>query len=149
LIVPWEAAPDNAGAQHCDHLHVPDPAPLPPYELGYAGTEMRRRLVEAVLRGDKTATSSLRQHYEPFTSDRLPRAGERFVLVGYSDEPRGTVEVTQVDVVALEDVDSQFAIDEGEGHTLAADWRAASLRYWASENVTGTSLVVCERFRLV
>jgi uncharacterized protein YhfF len=110
---------------------------------------MRRRLVEAVLRGDKTATSSLRHMYEPFTTDPLPRAGERFVLVGYSDEPLGTVEVTQVDVVAFEDVDSHFAIDEGEGHTSAADWRAAGLQYWAPEGVTGTSLVVCERFRLV
>jgi uncharacterized protein YhfF len=54
-----------------------------------------------------------------------------------------------VAVVALEDVELQFAIDEGEGYTSIADWRAAGLRYWAAEGVTGSTLVVCERFRLV
>jgi uncharacterized protein YhfF len=128
---------------------VPDRAALRPYQLGFAGTDMRRQLVDAVLRGEKTATASLRQQYEPFTADPLPRAGELHVLVGYADEPLGTVEVTQVTVVELEDVDLQFAIDEGEGYTSIADWQAAGLRYWAADGASLTTLVVCERFRLL
>ena len=58
---------------------------LPPYELGFAGTDLRRKLVEAVLRRAKTATASLREMYEPFTKEPLPRAGQWFALVGYSD----------------------------------------------------------------
>jgi len=127
---------------------VPAPA-LPPYELGHPRTEMRRRLVDAVLRGEKTATASLREMYEPFTSHPLPQAGERFVLLGYSDESCGIIEVTAVDVRALDDVELQFAIDEGEGHTSAEGWRAAGLRYWAGHGVTGKTLVVYERFRLL
>lgn len=109
---------------------------------------MRRRLVDAVLHGEKTATASLRSFYEPFTTERLPWAGERCVLVGFADEPRGMVEVTQVSVVALDEVDLQFALDEGEGFTSVADWRTAGLEYWAAEGANEKTLVVCERFRL-
>jgi hypothetical protein len=41
---------------------IPD---LPPFELGYARTELRRTLVEAVLRGDKTATTGLASNHAP------------------------------------------------------------------------------------
>jgi uncharacterized protein YhfF len=108
---------------------VHDPASLAPFQLGFPGTDLRRRLVEAVLRGEKTATASLREMYEPFTTDPLPRAGERFALVGHSDETCGTVEVTGVEVLAFDEVDLQFAIDEGEGFTSVHDWRTAGLRY--------------------
>lgn len=128
---------------------MPAPDPLPPYQLGFPRTELRRRLVDAVLRGEKTATASLREQYEPFTSDPLPQVGERFVLLGYSDEACGIIEVTAVDVMGLDEVDLQFAIDEGEGHTSTKEWRAAGLRYWASHRVTGSTLVVYERFRLL
>ena len=37
---------------------------LPPFELGYPRTELRRQLVDAVLRGDKTATAGLLEEYE-------------------------------------------------------------------------------------
>jgi len=122
---------------------------LPPYELGFPRTDMRRKLVEAVLSGAKTATASLRAMYEPFTKDPLPRSGGRFSLVGYSDEPLGAVEVTGVSVVPLDEVDLEFAVDEGEGYTTIAEWRAAARESWPAYNVTGTTLVVCERFRFV
>lgn len=123
--------------------------PSRPYELGFPRTAMRKKLVAAVLRGEKSATASLRSFYEPFTADPLPRADELFYLAGYSDEPLGAVEVTDVKIVALNDVDLQFAIDEGEGYTSIDEWRTAALGYWSQEGVSGESLVVCERFRLV
>ncbi|MBJ7610179.1 MAG: ASCH domain-containing protein [Candidatus Dormibacteraeota bacterium] len=123
--------------------------PVRPYELGAPRSELRKKLVAAVLRGEKTATASLRSEYEPFTAEPLPRAREWFFLAGYSGEPLGTIEVIDVKVVALNDVDLQFAIDEGEGYTTVADWRAAGLQYWSADRATGDTLVVCERFRLV
>lgn len=128
---------------------VQEPAPFRPYQLGFVRTDLRRRLVDAVLRGEKTATASLRQQYEPYTTDPLPRAGEQFVLVGYADEPLCTVEVTDVSVLPIADVELQFAIDEGEGYTSIADWHSAHLRYWAADSVTERTLVVCERFHVV
>ena len=84
-------------------------ADLPPMELGYAGTELRRELVEAVLRGDKTATAGL--HGE----DVLAKAGERWLLLDFDDKPVAVVETTEVRVVRAGDVDLDFARDEGEG----------------------------------
>ena len=37
---------------------------LPPFELGYPRTELRRQLVAAVLAGEKTATAGLWSEYE-------------------------------------------------------------------------------------
>jgi uncharacterized protein YhfF len=84
------------------------------FELGLRGTELRRKLVAAVLRGEKTATSSLREEYEPATNEPMPTIGERWLLVGYDDEQLGVVETTEVNVVLADEVDLQFAYDEGE-----------------------------------
>ena len=116
-------------------------------ELGYARTDLRRQLVDAVLRGEKTATAGLRSDYGP--DDRLPEAGDRSLLLGWDDEPLGVVETTEVRIVRAGDVDLQFARDEGEGFESVADWRAAHERFWAGQEITDETLVVAERFRLV
>ena len=118
-------------------------------ELGYRGTELRRKLVDAVLRGEKTATASLREEYEPDTSDQLPQPGESLVLLGYDDEPLGVVRTTELRVVRAGDVDLQFARDEGEGFETVAQWRSAHELFWADKTITDETLVVCERFTLV
>jgi uncharacterized protein YhfF len=48
---------------------------LPPFELGYARTELRRSLVDAVLAGRKTATAGLAESDEP-----ADRPGERYAV---------------------------------------------------------------------
>ena len=50
-------------------------------ELGYARTPLRRKLVDAALRGEKTATASLVTDYAPYSAERSPVVGtshERF-----------------------------------------------------------------------
>jgi len=118
-------------------------------ELGNVRTDLRRKLVEAVLRGDKTATTSLRAEYEPHTSEPLPEVGERSLVLGWDDEPLAVVETTEVRVVAAGQVDLRFARDEGEGFKSVADWRAAHERFWSDHKITDETEVVCERFRLM
>jgi uncharacterized protein YhfF len=122
---------------------------LPPFELGFRGTELRRDLVAAVLHGDKVATASLREEYWPATEEPMPESGERFILLGYDDEPLGIIETTDVRVVRAADVDLQFARDEGEGFKTVAQWRAAHERFWIERKITDDTLIVCERFSLV
>jgi uncharacterized protein YhfF len=122
---------------------------LPPFELGYARTDLRRRLVDAVLRGEKTATAGLRSDYAPHTDDALPRTGERFALLDFDDRPVAVVETTEVRIVRAGDVELEFARDEGEGFESVEDWRRAHERFWAEHDIDDDTLIVAERFRLV
>jgi uncharacterized protein YhfF len=130
---------------------------LPRCQLGFPGP-LRDELVAAVLRGEKTATSSLRQEYAPEGPEPLPEVGARSVVVDSQDRPVAVIETTEVRVVRAVDVDEQFAVDEGEGFESVADWRAAHERFWSSDayreevgavTIDDDTLVVCERFGLV
>lgn len=116
---------------------------LPPYELGYARTELRRRLVEAALAGTKTATAGL-----PEREEAPSEPGSRFVLPGYDDEPVGIVEVTEARIVPASEIDEQFARDEGEGFESVEDWRLAHERFF-EQPITPNTPILAERFRLV
>ena len=128
---------------------TPENEKLPPFELGYPRTELRRRLTEAVLRGDKTATAGLATDHAPHTNEPLPRPGDRWLLLGYDDDPLAVVETTEVRLVAAGQIDLPFARDEGEGFESVADWRAAHERFWSDRVITDDTLIVAERFRLV
>ncbi len=117
--------------------------------LGHRGTELRRKLVAAVLRGDKIATASLREEYVPHTDEPLPELGESFLLLGYDDEALGVVKTTELQVVRAADVNLQFARDEGEGFETVAQWRSAHERAWSDREITDDTLIVCEWFTLI
>ena len=118
---------------------IPD---LPPFELGYAGTPLRRKLVDAVLCGDKTATAGLHGD-EP-----LPAPGQRFLLLDFDDNPVAVVETTEVRVRRVDEVDLQFARDEGEGFALIADWREAHEQFF-ERPIEPETQIVAVRFRVV
>jgi uncharacterized protein YhfF len=122
---------------------------LPPFGLGYPRTDLRRNLVAAVLRGEKVGTAGLARHFAPHTHEPVPKPGDRWVLLGYEDEPVAIVETTRVDIVRAGQVDLDFAKSEGEGFESAADWRAAHERFWHDEEITDDTEILCERFRVV
>jgi uncharacterized protein YhfF len=116
---------------------------LPPFELGYARTELRRRLVDAVLAGRKTATTGLAESDEP-----EDKPGARYALLGYDDERVGVVEVTEAQVVRASEVDEQFAREEGEGFETVEQWRLAHERFF-ERPIEPDTPVEAVRFRLV
>ena len=127
-------------------------------EFAFPGP-LRDELVAAILRGEKTATAGLLAEFER-EGEPLPRVGERALVIDSEQRPVAVIETTDVRVVRAADVDLQFAIDEGEGFTSVADWRAAHEAFWHGEemraalgeprvDVTDETLVVAERFRLV
>lgn len=135
--------------------------PLKPAEFGFPRTELRRDLVAAILRGEKTSTTGLVSDYQR-DQDPLPEVGERFLLIDENDAEVGIIETTEVWVTTIGQVDLPFAIDEGEGFTSLAEWRTAHEGFWLSyADETRAFLgdpdwrpgddtpVVCERFRLV
>ena len=134
---------------------------LRPAEFGFPRTDLRRRLVEAILRGEKTSTSGLLSDFER-DGDPLPEVGERFSLIDHEDRVVGVIETTEVRVTTIGEVDLAFALDEGEGFASVADWRVAHERFWVSyaEETRAwlgdpvwvpldDTRIVCERFRLV
>jgi len=125
---------------------IPD---LPPFGLGYPQTELRRNLVQAVLRGDKKATAGLATDFAPHTSDPLPKAGDRWLMLGFDDEAVAVVETLSVSVVPADEVELQFAVDEGEGFESVEDWREAHERFWSDHQITDETLIVCEYFHVV
>ncbi|MGA4850903.1 ASCH domain-containing protein [Streptomyces sp. G5(2025)] len=133
-------------------------ASFPRAEFAFPGP-LRDRLVAAILDGSKTSTTGLLADYER-GGDPLPAAGERAVVVDSGDRPVAVIETTEVRVVPLADVALAHAVDEGEGYTTVAAWRAGHESFWhgaelraalGDETFTvddGTELVL-ERFRLV
>jgi len=120
---------------------------------------LRDKLVAAILAGEKTATAGLLAEYgrEP---EPLPEVGDRAVVVDSEQRPVAVIETTEVKIICAADVDLQFALDEGEGFSSVADWRAAHERFWHSSemravlgepefSVTDETLIVAERFRVV
>ncbi len=122
---------------------------------------LRDELTAAALAGTKTATASLVAELEA-DGDPIPRPGDRSILLDSDDRPVAVIETTEVRIRRMADVDDRFAIDEGEGYTGSADWRASHERYWnrylddlrtrlgdPSFTLGDETLVVAERFQIV
>lgn len=137
------------------------PPALPHAEFGFPRTDLRRELVAAILRGEKTSTTGLLSDYQR-DGDPLPEVGERFLLIDERDAAVGVIETTEVWVTTIAEVDLAFAIDEGERFSSVAEWREAHDRFWLSYadetrawlndpewRPSGETPIVCERFRLV
>ncbi|MGW5271732.1 ASCH domain-containing protein [Streptomyces sp. NPDC004044] len=132
--------------------------PLKPFLLAFPGP-LRDQLVRAVLSGAKVSTTGLLAEYEA-EKEELPPVGERSAVIDSAGREVAVVEVTEVRILRLGDIDLQHAIDEGEGDTSVAAWRASHERFWQGEEmrealgdpeftVDDQTLVVAERFRVV
>ncbi|GAB3007328.1 hypothetical protein GCM10023080_086190 [Streptomyces pseudoechinosporeus] len=141
-----------------DSASLEDLASLPKAEFAFP-RPLHDQLVAAILDGSKTSTTGLLVDYE-HEGEPLPEARSRSVVVDSDDRPVGVIKVTDVRVVPLAQVDLAHAVDEGEGYTSVAEWRAGHERFWHSEEmraaledpdftVDDTTLAVLERFRLV
>ncbi|MEU4264871.1 ASCH domain-containing protein [Streptomyces argenteolus] len=132
--------------------------PLKPFLLAFPGP-LRDQLVAAVLSGEKVSTSGLLLEYE-IEKEELPPVGERSALIDSQGRETAVVEVTEVRVLPLGSVGLRHALDEGEGYTSVAEWRAGHEAFWHSEEmrdalgdpsftVDDDTMVVAERFRVV
>jgi uncharacterized protein YhfF len=133
-------------------------ADLPTTGFAFPGA-LREELNAAILAGTKTSTTSLVIDYrlgdEPF-----PQAGRRVVMRGSDERPLAVLETTEVRFARLGDVDLPHALDEGEGYTSVAEWRAGHEDFWHSDamrralgdpafTVDDDTEAVLERFRVV
>jgi Uncharacterized protein conserved in bacteria len=129
--------------------------------FGHPHSDLRRRLVELVLAGTKTATAGLLVELE-LDEEVMPIGGMREAVIDEQERFVGVIETTECRVLRMADVDDQFARDEGEGFTDAADWRTAHEGFWGDYlgelrsrlgdpdlALNDDTQIICQRFRVV
>ncbi|GAA1909986.1 hypothetical protein GCM10009737_09250 [Nocardioides lentus] len=110
-------------------------------------------LLGLVLEGTKTATASAAEDYTA-TGEPLPERGTLGIVLDGSGRPRALIGVTDVAVVAFDEVGEDHAWAEGEGDRTLAQWRTDHERFFTVQDPTGRGFrpdmpVVLERFRLL
>ncbi|MEC3975995.1 ASCH domain-containing protein [Amycolatopsis sp. H20-H5] len=127
-------------------------------EFAFPGP-LRGKLVAAILSGAKTSTTGLLAEYEHY-GEELPQVGERSLVLGSDLAGVAVIETTEVRVIPLCEVELRHAVDEGEGFTTVAQWRADHSGFWQGPEVRAAlgdpeftvddmTKVVTERFRLL
>jgi len=115
---------------------------------------LAKELAALVLAGLKRATASLPVQFEADGAP-LPEAGDVSIVTLGDGTPVAIIETTEVRLVPFGAVDAAFAAAEGEGDCSLAWWRAAHTAFFGRTlarlggRLDDTSLVVCERFRLL
>ena len=134
----------------------PEVPPDTPYQAWHFGNtkEMAEDLAELVIAGKKVGTASLAAVNEI-------KPNEAPIPVGYSVVtdldymPLCIIQTTEIRHIPFDEVDAQFAADEGEGDQTLEYWRDVHHRYFTREaaelglDFNERSIICCERFRLV
>ena len=112
---------------------------------------MADELGRLVRDGPKRATTSLLSWYEgPDADDEepMPSVGALSVVLDGRGDPICVIRSVKVEVRPFGEVDEAFAWVEGEGDRSLAQWRAAHLRFFASEGrpADEDTLVVLDTF---
>lgn len=134
---------------------APDPAPSPPEAWGFGDSPaMADKLGALVANGTKTATCGMLWEYEA-DGEPLPEVGDLSIILDGAGQPLCLIETTEVAIRPFNEVDAQFAYDEGEGERTLAHWRRAHWAFFTrsgariGREISETMPLVCERFRVV
>lgn len=132
---------------------LPELPPAVPNAWAFGATaELSDELLQLVLRGIKTATSSAYDEYQ-LAGEPLPVPGQLDIVLDGSGSPGALIEIVGVSVLPFHGVTEDIAATEGEGDRTLAYWRNTHQRFWEQHLSEGLSFstdmpVVVERFRL-
>ena len=108
------------------------------------GPELADELLDLVMKGVKTATCSTED--EP----NISTPGERWIVLDGHGTPACVIETIEVTYRRYNEVDANFACEEGEGDRSLAYWREAHRTYFGRlGRFSDDMMLMCERFRLV
>jgi len=111
-------------------------------------------LADLVLRGEKRATASLLCEYDK-EDRRPPQVGDLSIVTDWNGLPLCVIETTEVKIQAFQDVDEDFAADEGGGDLSLKYWKDVHWAYFErvcrdlDRDMSLEIRVVCERFQMV
>lgn len=115
---------------------------------------MADRLGTLIVNGTKTATCSALWEWEA-EGEAVPEMGAVTIVLDGRGEPIGIVETNEVTIRKYNEVDADFARDEGEGDLSLRYWREAHRSVFSrtlpkiSKEFSEDMPLVCERFRLI
>jgi uncharacterized protein YhfF len=110
---------------------------------------MADELLALVITGKKTATCGALRDFGPGKA-ALPEVGRRDIVLDGHGRPAAVIETVELTYRRFDEMDEQFAWDEGEGFRTLDYWREGHRRYWERNGGWSSDMeLVCERFRLV
>jgi uncharacterized protein YhfF len=118
------------------------------------GPEMADELGALIAAGTKTATCSALWEWEA-EGESLPEPGIITIVVDGNGWPLCIVETTEVTIHKYNEVDAEFAREEGEGDLSLRYWREAHRNFFSrslpkiGREFSEDMPLVCERFRLI
>ncbi|HSG18377.1 MAG TPA: ASCH domain-containing protein [Anaerolineae bacterium] len=151
----WSSYLESIGRAPDDEGRQPKDVGRPPGAWSFGDSpDMAEDLGRLVADGIKTATCSLLWEFEA-EGAAPPEEGDLSIILDGVGRPLCLIETTEVRLRAYDEVNAQFAYDEGEGDRSLAYWRDAHWRYFGricqalGHSPSHNMLLVCERFRVV
>jgi uncharacterized protein YhfF len=125
-----------------------------PFQIWFFGNThaLARELGELVMSGKKIATASLVSINE-MKPEFAPIPDGYSVVTDFDGNPLCVIQTTEIRHLPFDEVDAQFAFDEGEGDQTLGSWREGHWRYFTKEagesavEFDEKSLICCERFK--
>ncbi|HEY0187247.1 MAG TPA: ASCH domain-containing protein [Cellulomonas sp.] len=150
----WEVARVRAGVVRTGVVTGPGVlgSLVPPTWTFGDGPELADALLDLVLDGVKTATSTALVEFEQ-SGEPLPRRGDLSIVLDSAGRPRVLLRTTAVATVPFDEVSEEHARAEGEDDRTLASWRREHETYWRralGEDVLDPRLpVVTETFEIL
>jgi uncharacterized protein YhfF len=111
-------------------------------------------LIQLVLEGKKTATCGSLWEYE-YEGEQIPKVGDVWVELNGSENPVCITETVEVTLRNYNEVDAEFAHDEGEGDQSLKYWRKAHKNFFSrtlpkiGKEFSEEMPLVCEKFKVI
>jgi uncharacterized protein YhfF len=124
-------------------------------EGGYGDSpELANELIQLVLEGKKTATCGSLWEWDA-EGNPIPKVGDVWVELDGNENPVCITESVEVTIRGYNEVDAEFAHDEGEGDLSLEYWREAHKNFFSrtlpkvGREFSEEMPLVCERFKLI
>ncbi|HEX8176536.1 MAG TPA: ASCH domain-containing protein [Pyrinomonadaceae bacterium] len=126
-----------------------------PYQVWHFGDNrsLADQLCELVLQGKKKATACLVWEAE-FDPNNAPVLNGYSIITDFDGNPKCIIKTTEVRIMPFNEVDEEFAADEGEGDLSLGFWRQVHWDYFTrkckelGKEASLTMEVMCERFEV-
>ncbi len=128
--------------------------PVDPPQAWHFGDspELADELLALVMEGSKTATCDALWRFEA-ENEPIPQPGDLSIILAGDGTPKCAIETVEIRIMPMNQVDAQFAYDEGEDDRTWESWYAAHERYFSrtlpsiGREFDPTMPLVLERFR--